>query len=73
MTTTDIARPMTAPAPVSGLAQDLSHVYCCIPNRSICGLDISNLALDNFDTADCVVCAAVEDTSEPCSPTCLYA
>lgn len=46
-------------APTSGktdAGDDLDHYYCCDINLSLCGLDIAELGLAEFDGQLCVVC-----------------
>ena len=48
---------------------DDNHLYCCAPDVSLCGLDISES--DELDFADeecCIVCRALEGS--PCGPGC---
>lgn len=56
-------------APTSGktdAGDDLDHYYCCDINRSLCGLDISELGITDFDDDGdqvCVVCVDLQDVA----------
>ncbi|MEU6725591.1 hypothetical protein ABZ917_17940 [Nonomuraea wenchangensis] len=48
---------------------DENHEYCCNPDVSLCGLDISDLSDDDFDDEEC--CPACADLWDlPCGPEC---
>ncbi|WP_101791098.1 hypothetical protein [Nonomuraea indica] len=48
---------------------DDDHLYCCNPDLSLCGMDISDSPERDFpDHECCLVCLALEDT--PCGPGC---
>jgi hypothetical protein len=44
---------------------DLNHIYCCSPDVSLCGLDISQHPEVDTDDDMCVVCEDLEDG--PCA------
>jgi hypothetical protein len=64
---------LTAPAaPVTSSSEDgLDHIYCCDPNVSLCGADISEeddlgpVDIDELDNP-CPKCEAIENLDEPC-------
>ncbi|WP_433225542.1 hypothetical protein [Actinomadura formosensis] len=70
---------MTAPAPLPDTAppgrgdDDVEHLYCCDPDRSLCGLDISGHE-DHTDEPEseevCPWCKALEALGLPCGPDC---
>jgi hypothetical protein len=47
---------------ISARDDDLDHWYCCDPNVSFCGRDISEIPDVPFDVASCVVCESMADT-----------
>jgi len=53
---------------------DLNHLYCCDPDWSLCGRDISDLDEHEVSDADlCVVCRELEDVDAPCRvPSCQW-
>jgi hypothetical protein len=61
---------LTSALPVEA-GSDTNHLFCCDPNKSLCGLDISNHPYIG-DDADitCVVCADLLDDDTPCGPLC---
>lgn len=62
------------PAPVTETDDDdFSHIYCCDPDWSLCGRDISGLndIGSGPDPVDCVVCDAMD--GRPCGRAgCIY-
>lgn len=58
-----------APTPAATItSDDLNHLYCpCDPDTAVCGIDISGHAEGDFEEADCVVCADLEETNAPCA------
>jgi hypothetical protein len=58
--------PKEAPAAV-GSDLGLNHIYCCSPDVSLCGLDISQHPEIDVDENMCVVCEDLEDG--PCTCT----
>ena len=47
---------------------DLHHIYCCNPDNSLCGTNISTYDhIEEPEDANCVVCLDLEE--QPC-PTC---
>lgn len=50
---------------VTAAGDRLDHIYCCNPDRALCGTDVSNMP--EIDDANCVVCLALEE--QPC-PDC---
>lgn len=55
------------PAPEADAHDDgLHHVYCCDPDMSLCGVDLSGVPEGECTGRDvpCVVCAGLEDA--PC-------
>lgn len=50
---------------VAGASLELDHIYCCSPDVSLCGLDISRHPVIDVDEHLCVVCEDLED--EPCT------
>jgi len=44
---------------------DLNHVFCCIPDLALCGVDISGDEIVDYDEADCIVCLDLEDQTRP--------
>ncbi|MET7938180.1 hypothetical protein [Streptomyces sp. NPDC005322] len=71
------AVPTPTPAEGVGSADDdeLDHVYCCDPDRGLCGADLSDVAdvVDNWDNGDadvCRVCVELERGGVPCCATC---
>lgn len=61
----------TAPAPVAtptDLGNVTTHVFCCNPDRALCGHDVSDHPeVDGPTPNDCVVCLDLEE--QPC-PRC---
>lgn len=56
----------TAPAPSrTGGPTSINHVFCCDPDTALCGVDISNDEIVDYDDADCVVCLDLEDAACP--------
>ncbi|MFK4801738.1 hypothetical protein ACI3K5_24025 [Streptomyces sp. MPA0124] len=50
--------------------QSTTHVFCCNPDRALCGHDVSNdPEVDGPTPTDCVVCLDLEE--QPC-PVCGY-
>ena len=64
----------TQTAPVSALSAptspDLNHIYCCDPDRSLCGVDLSAVT-EGWDPriGDCAMCEVL--VCSPCSSTCV--
>lgn len=47
----------------------LSHWFCCLEDRGICGTKLDgDFDDDDSEPAECVVCRAMED--QPCEVTC---
>lgn len=48
-----------------------THVYCCDPDLSLCGIDLSRHTEvgDNVEIT-CVVCAELNEIDRACSPGC---
>ncbi|MET7900624.1 hypothetical protein [Streptomyces sp. NPDC005336] len=71
-----ITEALPAPAGVTRADDDeLDHVYCCDPDRALCGADLSDVAeiVDDWDNEDvdvCVVCVDLERRGVRCGPTC---
>lgn len=71
---------MTAPATLPDTAppddddDDVEHIFCCDPDRSLCGVDISDDVEHNEDcdcgTPPCPWCEALEKLNLPCGPDC---
>ncbi len=65
--------PDTAPPDAAG-DDEGDHLYCCDPDRSLCGLDISDYSdrtgepLEDGDV--CPWCEAVYRLGGPCGPGC---
>lgn len=50
-----------------------SHLFCCNPDRALCGIDLDEAEYDDAtDAPTCVVCADLQAQPVPCSPTCRY-
>lgn len=47
---------------ISARHDGLDHWYCCDPDVSFCGRDISETPDVAFDVASCVVCESLADT-----------
>ena len=66
----------TMPAPVAQPQRtdddDLVHIYCCNPDRSWCGKNLSGIpeTPDAPEWLDCVVCVDLDDNTERCCATC---
>lgn len=64
-----------ASTPVSGTAasappsDEVTHVYCCDPDRSLCGLDLTGTGPARPGEQDCVVCADLDEADIDC-PLC---
>ncbi|MBL1101717.1 hypothetical protein [Streptomyces coffeae] len=65
------------PAPASRLTagdDELDHIYCCDPNRGLCGADLSDVTdiVGDWDDENdpCIVCADLERVGARCCPTC---
>ncbi|MUN41469.1 hypothetical protein [Actinomadura litoris] len=60
----------TLPRPTGpGLDHDFVHVYCCDPDRAVCGLDVADRKdLGDADPSDedCPWCGAIEQLGSPC-------
>jgi len=56
----------TAPAPSpTNLGNPTVHVFCCNPDRALCGHDVSNdPEVPNPTPNDCIVCLDLEE--QPC-------
>ena len=53
------------------LDSDLDHWTECHDNdRTLCGLDASDMTEVDFDTASCVVCEDLRDQPCGCAPDC---
>jgi hypothetical protein len=50
---------------VAGASLAVDHIYCCSPEVSLCGLDISQHPVIDEDENLCVVCEDLEDG--PCT------
>lgn len=46
---------------------ELEHWYCCDPNWSLCGRDLTDVPVAPFEEASCVVC---EDLVDSICPRC---
>lgn len=53
-----IAAPAVSPSR-QGAGHMLNHIYCCDPNLSLCGLDLSDVPETDSET-DCTVCLDLE-------------
>lgn len=66
MTTATEPAPATTPA-----GTDENHIYCCNPDRALCGTDLTGHTYLPAGTAPtCVVCTDLENRYGPCSPGC---
>ncbi|WP_151775708.1 hypothetical protein [Streptomyces abyssomicinicus] len=64
--------PTTAPAAgntASTPGSELTHLFCCDPDRALCGLDISEAGEPQEGEQDCVVCADLDEQDIDC-PQC---
>ena len=61
---------VTGALPV-GVGSDTTHLYCCDPDRSLCGLDISSHPyVGDDEEITCVVCADLLGDDTPCGLLC---
>ncbi len=62
----------TLPAPsgtsTDGMDDDFEHLWCCDPDRALCGADLSedNDVGDADLEAPCPMCEALEEINLPC-------
>ncbi|WP_394436257.1 hypothetical protein [Streptomyces sp. SGAir0957] len=56
---------LTAPSPsaATSVGDEITHLYCCDPNRAICGVDLTGVPEVDEDE-NCVVC--IDPDEHPC-------
>lgn len=59
---------VTPPAETGAENQGLTHYFCCLEDRGICGTKLGGETIDSDEPAECVVCQAMKD--QPCEVTC---
>lgn len=59
-------------ADLAGLTDDNeSHLYCCDPDRSLCGERLTGSFLDDDDPVECTRCEDIDSADAPCgAPLC---
>jgi hypothetical protein len=61
--------PVTEPETEADDSQGMSHYFCCLEDRGICGTRLDgDFDDDDDEPAECLVCRAMED--QPCEVTC---
>ncbi|MGC5042449.1 hypothetical protein ACLQ16_03930 [Streptomyces albidoflavus] len=45
----------------------ITHYYCCVPNRALCGLDLSGMPPAGGGEQDCVVCVDLDGDCPLCA------
>ena len=67
---TTAVQPVAEPETDDDDDQGMTHYFCCLDDRGICGTKLDGDFDDDDDEepAECVVCRAMED--QPCEVTC---
>lgn len=64
----------TMPAPTrahSAAGEDPTHLYCCDPDRSLCGETLTGQFMTDDDPTDCIRCEIIDAAQAPCGvPLC---
>ncbi|MFJ9416678.1 hypothetical protein ACIRPT_21150 [Streptomyces sp. NPDC101227] len=53
----------------TALNDKIAHFYCCEPDQSLCGLDLSDTPPSKDGEQDCVVCTDLDENDAGC-PLC---
>lgn len=64
---TAVTLPQPAP-PMGPTDEDVIHLWCCDPDRSLCGIELTDDVTGDVPPGDeiCVVCRVIHDSDLPC-------